>query len=82
MNGKSIIIATAVLVGIILPCMAISMRSLSRYENYPEIRQYINRLIEFFDIENFIVAKTKFIDLIDHGLDPDQAFNLIVSKVG
>ena len=82
MNGKFLFVGTCVLALIVSTRIRISINNLSRYEDYPNIRQYLNRLIEFFDKENFVTAKNNFIDLIDHGFNPDQAFKLITSKVG
>lgn len=52
------------------------------YKNQPNIRQYLNRLIEFFEQKTIKDIENKFLNMIDHGLDPSIAFDIIISKVG
>lgn len=47
----------------------------------PTVFQYLNRLIEFYDFENLSNAQKDFLNLIDHGVSPFNAFDQIISKV-
>lgn len=58
-----------------------SMNNLDRYKEYPLINQYVNRLKEFFEFDQIKKEETNFLSLIDHGLDPKEAFDAIVKKV-
>lgn len=79
-NGKLLFTASCVvLVGIIMK--NIFFDPFEHYKNNPNTAQYLNRLIEFFDIRYINIVKSRFLELIDHGLDPSEAFNLLVSKV-
>jgi len=52
------------------------------YKNQPNIRQYLNRLVEFFEQKTIKDVENKFLNMVDHGLDPSIAFDIIISKVG
>ena len=47
----------------------------------PTVFQYLNRLIEFYDFENLSNAQKDFLNLIDRGVSPFDAFDQIISKV-
>jgi hypothetical protein len=54
---------------------------LEKFEYNQNLDQYLNRFIEFFDTDSLLEVNRKFIMLVDHGLDADEAFNLLISKV-
>ena len=54
---------------------------LDRYNSKPEIRHYLNRLIEFYDLSALDNVRQSFFEMLDYGLDADQAFHLLISKV-
>ena len=47
----------------------------------PTVFQYLNRLIEFYDFKNLSNAQKGFLNLIDHGVSPINAFDQIIAKV-
>lgn len=79
-NGKVILaICSTILVGIFMK--NIFFDPFEQYKKNPNIAQYLNRLIEFFDINYIQIIESKFLEMVDYGLDPSEAFNLLVSKV-
>lgn len=52
----------------------------SYYKNNPSISQYLNRLIEFFDSRSINSMQNVFLQMIDHGLSPEEAFNTVIMK--
>lgn len=50
------------------------------YKNNPSISQYLNRLIEFFDSRSINSMQDIFLQMIDHGLSPKEAFNTVIMK--
>ena len=56
------------------------MMYLDRYERNPNLAQYLNRLLEFVDLKKLESARQTFLGLVDYGLDPAEAFWVVVDK--
>lgn len=57
----------------------ISMKKINNMtEKDPSVGQYLNRLIEFFDSENIEKAQDEFLNMIDFGVMPQDAFGILV----
>jgi hypothetical protein len=79
-SGKSIFAICSILfIGIVMK--NIFFDPFEQYKKNPNIAQYLNRLVEFFDISYIKIIESKFLEMVDYGLDPSEAFNLLVSKV-
>lgn len=79
-NGKLLFtIGSILLAGIVV--RNVFFDPFEYYKKNPNIAQYLNRLIEFFDIRYINIVQSRFLEMIDHGLDPSEAFNLLISKV-
>lgn len=54
-----------------------SMKKLEATKANPSIHQYLNRLVEFFDMTNIDKAQDEFLTMVDFGLYPHEAFEII-----
>lgn len=75
-SGKLLLIAA----GVVLVASRLSMMYLDRYERNPNLAQYLNRLLEFVDLKKLESARQTFLGLVDYGLDPAEAFWVVVDK--
>lgn len=48
------------------------------YSQDPTINQYLNRLVEFFDTQRIDQAEDEFLNMIDFGVLPRDAFSILV----
>lgn len=79
-NGKNLIIGSVLLIGIIGYFQYRSINSLNKYKNYPSIRQYLNRLSEFFENKDLKQMEFKFLSLIDTGVNLPSAFDMTIKE--
>lgn len=78
-TGKFILAGSAILCFLLLRKHYINM--LEKFEYNQNLDQYLNRFIEFYDSSNLLEVNKRFFMLIDYGLDAEEAFNLLISKV-
>lgn len=76
--GKNTLLITSLFVGVLI-AQNKSRHSLNNKEYDPTLTQYLNRLREFFDIENLDKMEDEFLCLIDFGLNANDAFNTVTS---
>jgi hypothetical protein len=56
----------------------ISIKSVKKMTHKdPTIGQYLNRLVEFFDSEKIDQAQDEFLNMIDFGVMPQDAFGIL-----
>lgn len=81
MNGdkKSFFLkASIVALGIgILYSRRNSYKKLANLKDDPTVGQYLNRLIEFFSDDSLDRAQEEFLDMIDFGVYPKDAFKIL-----
>lgn len=54
-----------------------SHKKLGSLKNDPTIGQYLNRLIEFFSDDSLDRAQEEFLDMVDFGVYPKDAFKIL-----
>lgn len=81
MNGdkKSFFLkASIVALGIGILCSRRnSHKKLANLKDDPTVGQYLNRLIEFFSDDSLDRAQEEFLDMIDFGVYPKDAFKIL-----
>lgn len=79
MNGnkfkKTLIFAT---VFSILVAKVISDKKLQKINKDPTVGQYLNRLTEFFEHESLDYMQDEFLNLVQFGVYPKDAFSIVV----
>lgn len=81
MNGKDKLAAIAGFGLGVLIARIISNKKMISIKSQPSIFQYLNRFSEFFDNEHIPRVQNVFFDLIDNGLNPNEAFFETINKV-
>lgn len=79
-NGKRLafaIIGTIVAAAVVVSQIN-SAKKLKSKKNDPTIGQYLNRLVEFFGPEELDRAQDEFLNMVDFGMYPREAFSIIV----
>ena len=76
--GKNTFIITSFFVGMLISRNK-SKNALNKKKYDPTLNQYMNRLREFFDMENLDKMEDEFLCLIDFGLNPNDAFETVRS---
>lgn len=71
-----IAVATGIGVAIFLGRKS-SIKKLEASKANPSIHQYLNRLVEFFDAYSIDKAQDEFLTMVDFGLYPHEAFEII-----
>lgn len=56
-----------------------SRKKLIEKINEPNIGQYLNRLIEFYDSNTIDIVEDEFLNLVDFGMSPKNAFSAITN---
>lgn len=46
----------------------------------PNIGQYLNRLIEFYDSNSIDIIEDEFLNMVDFGMSPQSAFSAMTQK--
>jgi len=46
----------------------------------PNVAQYLNRLIEFYDSNTLDIVEDEFLNLVDFGMSPKNAFGAVTHK--
>lgn len=80
MNMKIGDIKKIVLIGLVAGIVIeklISDKNFKSLNQKPSINQYLNRLSEFNVDKSLVDIQNQFIELIDFGLSPEGAFNII-----
>jgi len=79
-NGEKFFLLTS---SFLLGCLLAKNTSKKNvYINSPTINQYLNRLKEFFDIDNIDEIEDEFLNLIDFGINPGAAFDAVTLDRG
>lgn len=77
-NGKYVFVALGIVAVI---ATQIGIYVLSTYEKTPHLNQYLNRLLEFFELTHLDDARAQFLQLVNSGIEPGEAFWATVLKV-
>lgn len=80
MSGKSLMFGSVAVLLTVGFFQYRSIKSLNKYKAYPNIRQYLNRLSEFFEDQKLKQMEFKFLSLVDNGLNLPSAFDMTVKE--
>lgn len=81
MNGdkKSLILKGSLIALLTLAFYSkhVSSKKLFNLKKDPTLGQYLNRLIEFFNEESLDRAQEEFLNMVDFGMYPHEAFKIL-----